>query len=47
MTVWFTETGFGYLIGVAAVPLIGLLLVCHAGGDALAQRVILCVHARP
>ena len=28
MTSWFTETGFGYVLGVAAVTLIGLLLVC-------------------
>jgi hypothetical protein len=26
MLTWFTETGFGYLLGVAAVPLIGLVL---------------------
>ena len=25
---WFIETGFGYLLGIAAVTLIGLLLIC-------------------
>jgi hypothetical protein len=37
---WFTETGFGYLLGVAVVTLIGLLFVCRGlWGDRSKGRV--------
>ena len=37
---WFTEAGFGYLLGVAAVTLVGLLLVYRGlWGDRSKGRV--------
>jgi hypothetical protein len=33
MPTWFTETGFGYVLGVAAVTLVGLLLYRGLWGD--------------
>jgi hypothetical protein len=37
---WFTETGFAYLLGVAVVPLIGLVLLYRGlWGDRSKGRV--------